>query len=108
MLTFIDITPEMDFPELTGTQKTSQKTGKPPSTYMLKLMETNLYALVDGEFGVKNSPSTPPWRPSTSEENQRSGRWMQSPKTCAQWISPQRTPKWGRQSHAADPVLGRR
>lgn len=49
MLTFIDITPEMDFPELTGTQKTSQKTGKPPSTYMLKLMETNLYALVDGD-----------------------------------------------------------
>lgn len=95
MLTFIDITPEMDFPELTGTQKDRKA-------------NINLYALVDGEFGVKNSPSTPPWRPSTSEENQRSGRWTQSPKTCAQWISPQRTPKWGRQSHAADPVLGRR
>lgn len=37
MLTFIDLTPEMDFPELTGTQKS--KDGK---------ATINLYAQADG------------------------------------------------------------
>lgn len=45
-----------------------------------------------GEFGVKNSPPTRPLRPTARKTKEAVG-WTQSPKTCARWISPQKTPK---------------
>lgn len=125
----------MDFPELTGTQKS--KDGK---------ATINLYAQADGGLVwrikmFENDSELPPSKRSCGkrtyggmdmrrEENSvsRTALWLhpggrrparkteevadgRNHRRRAQWISPQRTPKWGRQSHAAEDAgktLGKR